>query len=124
MTGSFVNSIRGFEKFGYSYIFVFIDFNIVALDVKTFGIKANDDKVKFKALGEIAYVCVDVTIIYCKLLIVAGLVARELIRFGYGISIENFYVDWVSEEFDVDWDYIVVFRNGIGLYFGALSRVL
>lgn len=122
--GLFVNSICGFEKFGYSYIFVFIDFNIVVLDVKMFGIKVNDDKVKFKVLGEIVYVCVDVMIIYCKLLIVVGLVVCELIRFGYGILIENFYVDWVSEEFDVDWDYIVVFRNGIGLYFGVLLRVL
>lgn len=122
--GLFVNSICGFEKFGYLYIFVFIDFNIVVLDVKMFGIKVNDDKVKFKVLGEIVYVCVDVMIIYCKLLIVVGLVVCELIRFGYGILIENFYVDWVSEEFDVDWDYIVVFRNGIGLYFGVLLRVL
>ncbi|WP_163969198.1 hypothetical protein, partial [Raoultella planticola] len=53
LTGPFVNSIRGLEKLGYPHTFVSTDFNTVALDVKTFGIKANDDKAKLKALGEI-----------------------------------------------------------------------
>lgn len=124
LTGPFVNSIRGLEKLGYPHTFVSTDFNTVALDVKTFGIKANDDKAKLKALGEIAHACVDATIIYCKSPTVAGLVARELIRLGHGTPTENPHVDWVSEEFDADWDYTVALRNGIGLHFGALPRAL
>lgn len=53
-----------------------------------------------------------------------GLVARELIRLGHGTPTENPHVDWVSEEFDADWDYTVALRNGIGLHFGALPRAL
>lgn len=124
LTGPFVNSIRGLERLGYPHTFVSTDFNTVALDVQTFGIKANDDKAKFNALAEIARTCVGATIIYCKSPTVAGLVARELIRLGHGIPTASPHIDWVSEEFDADWDYAVALKNGIGLHFGALPRAL
>lgn len=124
LTGPFVNSIRGLERLGYPHTFVSTDFNTVALDVQTFGIKANDDEAKLNALGEIVHACVGATIIYCKSPTVAGRVARELIRLGHGTLTESPHVDWVSEEFDADWDYTVALRNGIGLHFGALPRAL
>lgn len=124
LTGPFVNSIRGLEKLGYPHTFVSTDFNTVALDVQTFGIKANDDKAKLKALAEIALSCVGATIIYCKSPTVAGLVARELIRLGHGTQTESPHIEWVSNEFDADWDYTVALKNGIGLHFGALPRAL
>lgn len=124
LTGPFVNSIRGLERLGYSHTFVSTDFNTVALDVQTFGIKANDDKAKLNALAEIARACVGATIIYCKSPTVAGMVARELIKLGHGTPTASPHIDWVSEEFDADWDYTVALKNGIGLHFGALPRAL
>ncbi len=124
LTGPFVNSIRGLEKLGYPHTFVSTDFNTVALDVQTFGIKANDEKSKLKALAEIATACIGATIIYCKSPTVAGLVARELIRLGHGSPNSSPHIDWVSDEFDADWDYTVALKNGIGLHFGALPRAL
>lgn len=124
LTGPFVNSIRGLERLGYPHTFVSTDFNTVALDVQTFGIKANDDNAKLNALAEIARACVGATIIYCKSPTVAGMVARELIRLGHGTPTASPHIDWVSEEFDTDWDYTVALRNGIGLHFGALPRAL
>ncbi|MCW2256894.1 DEAD/DEAH box helicase [Providencia alcalifaciens] len=124
LTGPFVNSIRGLERLGYPHTFVSTDFNTVALDVQTFGIKANDDEAKLNALKEIAQTCIGATIIYCKSPTVAGQVARELIRLGHGTLSESHHIDWVSEEFDADWDYTVALRNGIGLHFGALPRAL
>ncbi|MDF9773251.1 DEAD/DEAH box helicase [Pseudomonas baetica] len=124
LTGPFVNSIRGLEKLGYPHTFVSTDFNTVALDVQTFGIKPNDDDGKLEALAEIAQACVGATIIYCKSPTIAGIVARELIRLGHGTPTESPHIDWVSEEFDPEWDYTVALRNGIGLHFGALPRAL
>lgn len=124
LTGPFVNSIRGLERLGYPHTFVSTDFNTVALDVQTFGIKANDDEAKLNALKEIAQTCIGATIIYCKSPTVAGQVARELIRLGHGTLSESHHIDWVGEEFDADWDYTVALRNGIGLHFGALPRAL
>lgn len=124
LTGPFVNSIRGLEGLGYPHTFVSTDFNTVALDVQTFGIKANDDGAKLNALAEIACACVGATIVYCKSPTVAGLVARELIRLGHGTPTASPHINWVSEEFDGDWDYTVALKNGIGLHFGALPRAL
>lgn len=124
LTGPFVNSIRGLERLGYPHTFVSTDFNTVALDVQTFGINANDDKAKLNTLAEIARACVGATIIYCKSPTVAGLVARELIRLRHGTPTASPHIDWVSEEFDADWDYTVALKNGIGLHFGALPRAL
>ena len=124
LTGPFVNSIRGLEKLGYPHTFVSTDFNTVALDVQTFGIKPNDDDGKLEALAKISQDCVGATIVYCKSPTVAGIVARELIRLGHGKSTESPHIDWVSEEFDPEWDYTVALRNGIGLHFGALPRAL
>ncbi len=124
LTGPFVNNIRGLERLGYPHTFVSTDFNTVALDVQTFGIKANDDKAKLNALAEIARACVGATIIYCKSSTVAGMVARELIRLGHGTPTASPHIDWVCEEFDADWDYTVALKNGIGLHFGALPRAL
>jgi len=124
LTGPFVNSIRGLERLGYPHTFVSTDFNTVALDVQTFGIKPNDEKAKLSALAEIARVCIGATIIYCKSPTVAGMVARELIRLGHGIPIASAHIDWISEEFDADWDYTVALKNSIGLHFGALPRAL
>lgn len=124
LTGPFVNSIRGLERLGYPHTFVATDFNTVALDVQSFGIKANDDIAKLKALAEIARGCVGSTIIYCKSPSVAGTVARELIRLGYGTPTASPHIDWVSEEFDANWDYTIALKNGIGLHFGALPRAL
>ncbi|MEJ2795804.1 DEAD/DEAH box helicase, partial [Iodobacter sp. LRB] len=124
LTGPFVNSIRGLERLGYPHTFVSTDFNTVALDVQTFGIKANDYEAKLNALADIVRACAGATIIYCKSPTVAGLVARELIRLGHGSPAMNPHIDWVSEEFDADWDYTVALKNGIGLHFGALPRAL
>ncbi|WP_321405594.1 DEAD/DEAH box helicase [Tolumonas auensis] len=124
LTGPFVNSIHGLEKLGYSHTFVSTDFNTVALDVQKFSIKANDDEAKINALAEIARACIGATIIYCKSPTVAGLVARELIRLGHGTPTTSPHIDWISKEFDADWDYTVALKNGIGLHFGALPRAL
>ncbi|WP_420789092.1 DEAD/DEAH box helicase [Shewanella algae] len=124
LTGPFVNSIRGLERLGYFHTFVSTDFNTVALDVRTFNIKANDEEAKLNALAEITRECVGATIIYCKSPTVAGKVARELIRLGHGSPAENLHIEWVSNEFDADWDYTVALKNGIGLHFGALPRAL
>lgn len=124
LTGPFINSIRGLENLGYPHTFVSSDFNTVALDVHTFGIKPNDQKSKLKALGEIAQHCGEATIIYCKSPTVAGAVARELIRYGYGTPTSNPHIDWVSQEFDPEWDFAVALKHGIGLHFGALPRAL
>jgi replicative superfamily II helicase len=124
LTGPFINSIRGLENLGYPHTFVSSDFNTVALDVHTFGIKPNDQRSKLKALGAIAQHCDEATIIYCKSPTVAGIVARELIRYGYGTLTSNPHIDWVSQEFDPEWDYAVALKNGIGLHFGALPRAL
>lgn len=124
LTGPFVNSIRGLEKLGYSHTFISTDFNTVALDIQTFNIKANDDDAKLNALSDILQACVGATIIYCKSPTVAGQVARELIKLGYCTLAESPHIDWVSKEFDADWDYTVALRNGIGLHFGALPRAL
>lgn len=124
LTGPFINSIRGLETLGYPHTFVSSDFNTVALDVHTFGIKPNDHAGKLKALEDIAQHCLEATIIYCKSPTVAGIVARELIRCGYGTPTSSQHIDWVSQEFDPEWDYAVALRNGIGLHFGALPRAL
>ncbi|KRW63065.1 hypothetical protein AO724_12625 [Aeromonas allosaccharophila] len=124
LSGPFVNSIRGLERLGYPHTFVSTDFNTVALDVQTYNIKANDDEAKINALAEIARACVGATIIYCKSPTVAGLVARELVRLGHGTPTASPHIDWISEEFDADWDYTVALKNGIGLHFGALPRAL
>lgn len=124
LTGPFINSIQGLERLGYAHTFVSTDFNTVAIDVQTFNIKANDDEAKINALAEIAQKCVDATIIYCKSPTVAGQVARELIRLGHGVPAESLHLDWVSKEFNEDWDYTVALKNGIGLHFGALPRAL
>lgn len=124
LTGPFVNSIRGLERLGYSHTFVSTDFNTVALDIQTFNIKANDDEAKINALSEITRACVGATIIYCKSPTVAGKVARELIRLGHGTPAESPHIEWVSKEFDADWDYTIALKNGIGLHFGALPRAL
>lgn len=124
LSGPFVNSIRGFERLGYTHTFVSSDFNTVALDVKTFNIKANDNEAKLIALSRIANECIGSTIIYCKSPTVAGQIARELIRLGYGTPFENFHTEWVRKEFDKDWDFSIALSNGIGLHFGALPRAL
>lgn len=124
LTGPFINSIRGLENLGCPHTFVSSNFNTVALDVHTFGIKPNDQNGKLKALGQIAQHCDDATIIYCKSPTVAGIVARELIRYGYGTPSSSPHIDWVSQEFDPEWDYAVALRHGIGLHFGALPRAL
>lgn len=61
LTGPFINSIRGLDNLGYPHTFVSSDFNTVALDVHTFGIKPNDHTGKLKALGEIAQHCLEAT---------------------------------------------------------------
>lgn len=123
-TGPFINSVRGLENLGSPHTFVSSNFNTVALDVHTFGIKPNDQYGKLRALGQIAQHCDDATIIYCKSPTVAGIVARGLIRYGYGTPSSSPHIDWVSQEFDPEWDYVVALRNGIGLHFGALPRAL
>ncbi|MEO3677421.1 DEAD/DEAH box helicase [Rheinheimera sp. FR7-31] len=124
LTGPFVKGIHGLERLGYSHTFVSTDFNTVALDVETFNIKPTDDVAKKNALAAIAHRCVGATIIYCKSPTVAGQVARELIKLGHGTSFKNPHIEWISNEFDVDWDYTVALKNGIGLHFGALPRAL
>lgn len=124
LTGPFINSIRGLERLGYPHTFVSTDFNTVALDVQTFNIKPNDESAKLNALAKIANECIGATIIYCKSPTVAGLVTRELINLGHGVPTVSPHIDWVSEEFDAEWDYTVALRNGIGLHFGALPRAL
>lgn len=124
LSGPFVNSVRGLSELGYSHTFVSTDFNTVALDVKTLGVAADDKNGKLKALPGILVQCEGATIIYCKSSAVAGLVARELIRLGYGESIQSPHVDWVAREFDPEWDYTVALQHGIGLHFGGLPRAL
>lgn len=124
LTGPFVNSIRGLEELGYPHTFISTDFNTVALDVQTFGLKPADDKGKFKALATIVKECAGATIIYCKSPSVAGAVARELIRLGQGTPTRSAHIDWICEEFDPQWDYAVALKNGIGLHFGGLPRAL
>lgn len=124
LSGPFVNSIRGLSELGYPHTFVSTDFNTVALDVQTLGVGADDKKGKLKALPGILEQCEGATIIYCKSSAVAGVVARELIRLGYGQVVESQHVDWVAYEFDPEWDYTVALRHGIGLHFGGLPRAL
>lgn len=124
LTGPFVNSIRGLTELGYDHTFISADFNTVAVDVQTYGVDANDDEGKLKALAIIAPQCEGATIIYCKSPGVAGRVARELVRLGYGQPFQSAHVDWVSEEFDPDWDYTYALKNGVGLHFGGLPRAL
>lgn len=124
LTGPFVNSIRGLTELGYKHTFISADFNTVAVDVQTFGVEANDDKGKLRALAKIAKQCEGATIVYCKSSGVAGKVARELIRLGYGQEFKSQHIDWVAEEFDPEWDYTVALKNGIGLHFGGLPRAL
>lgn len=92
--------------------------------MQTFGVEANDDKGKLRALAKIAKQCEGATIVYCKSSGVAGKVARELIRLGYGQEFKSQHIDWVAEEFDSEWDYTVALKNGIGLHFGGLPRAL
>ncbi|EQC0156401.1 TPA: DEAD/DEAH box helicase [Pseudomonas aeruginosa] len=124
LTGPFVNSIRGLTELGYDHAFITADFNTVAVDVQTYGVDANDDEGKLKALAIIAPQCKGSTIIYCKSSGVAGKVARELVRLGYGQPFQDAHVEWVSKEFDPDWDYTYALKNGIGLHFGGLPRAL
>lgn len=124
LTGPFVNSIRGLTELGYEHTFISADFNTVAVDVQTFGVDANDDEGKLAALAKIAPHCNGATIIYCKSSGVAGRVARELIRLGYGQAFKSAHIDWVAEEFDPEWDYTYALNHGIGLHFGGLPRAL
>lgn len=124
LTGPFVNSIRGLTELGYDHTFISADFNTVAVDVHTFGVDANNDAGKLAMLATIAPQCEGATIIYCKSPGVAGKVARELVRLGYGHSFKSEHIDWVAEEFDPEWDFTYALRNGIGLHFGGLPRAL
>lgn len=124
LTGPFVNSVRGLTELGYDHTFISAEFNTVAVDVQTFAVDPNDDKKKLKVLAKIAKQCEGATIIYCKSSGVAGIVARELIRLGYGEKFDSSHVDWVAEEFDIEWDYTHALNNGIGLHFGGLPRAL
>ncbi|MNF63299.1 ski2-like helicase [compost metagenome] len=124
LTGPFVNSIRGLTELGYEHTFISADFNTVAVDVQTFGVDANDDDGKLAALAKIAPHCKGATIIYCKSSGVAGRVARELIRLGYGQAFKSALIDWVAAEFDPEWDYTYALKHGIGLHFGGLPRAL
>lgn len=124
LTGPFVNSIRGLTELGYDHTFISADFNTVAVDVQTFGVDANDDDGKLRALAKIAPHCQGATIIYCKSSGVAGRVARELVRLGYGAEFKSEHIDWVAEEFDPEWDYTYALEHGIGLHFGGLPRAL
>lgn len=124
LTGPFVNSIRGLTELGYHHSFISTDFNTVAVDVQTFGVEPNDSEAKLRTLAKIARQCDGATIIYCKSPGVAGQVARELIRLGYGLPFKSPYIDWVAEEFDPEWDFTVALKNGIGLHFGGLPRAL
>lgn len=124
LTGPFVNSIRGLTELGHDHTFISADFNTVAVDVQTFGVSPDDDEGKLKMLATIAPQCKGATIIYCKSSKVAGKVARELVRLGYGQSFQSEHIDWVAEEFDSEWDYTYALRNGIGLHFGGLPRAL
>ncbi len=124
LTGPFVNSIRGLTELGHDHTFIAADFNTVAVDVQTFGVSPDDDEGKLKMLATIAPQCKGATIIYCKSSKVAGKVARELVRLGYGQPFQSEHIDWVAEEFDPEWDYTYALRNGIGLHFGGLPRAL
>jgi replicative superfamily II helicase len=124
LSGPFVNSVRGLAELGYAHTFISTDFNTVALDVQTLGIAADDKQGKLKALPSILEQCDDATIIYCKSSAVAGLVARELIRLGYGQIAQSPHLEWVAREFDSEWDYTVALKHGIGLHFGGLPRAL
>lgn len=124
LTGPFVNSIRGLTELGYDHTFISADFNTVAVDVQTFGVDANDDEGKLAMLATIAPQCEGATIIYCKSSGVAGKVARELVRLGYGLPFHSEHIGWVAREFDPEWDYTYALRNGIGLHFGGLPRAL
>ncbi len=124
LTGPFVNSIRGLTELGHDHTFISADFNTVAVDVQTFGVSPDDDVGKLKMLATIAPQCKGATIVYCKSSKVAGKVARELVRLGYGQRFHSEHIDWVAEEFDPEWDYTYALRNGIGLHFGGLPRAL
>lgn len=124
LTGPFINSIRGLTELGYEHTFISADFNTVAVDVQTFGVDANDEEGKLEMLATIAPQCKGATIIYCKSSSVAGKVARQLVRLGYGQPFQSEHIDWVAEEFDPEWDYTYALRNGIGLHFGGLPRAL
>jgi replicative superfamily II helicase len=124
LTGPFVNSIRGLTELGHDHTFISADFNTVAVDVQTFGVNPDDDEGKLEMLATIAPQCKGATIIYCKSSRIAGKVARELVRLGYGQPFQSEHIDWVAEEFDPEWDYTYALRNGIGLHFGGLPRAL
>jgi len=124
LSGPFVNSVRGLTELGYPHTFISTDFNTVALDVQTLGVAADDKKGKLKALPSILEQCEGATIIYCKSSAVAGVVARELIRLGYGQVAQSPHLAWVAREFDSEWDYTVALKHGIGLHFGGLPRAL
>lgn len=124
LTGPFVNSIRGLTELGHDHTFISADFNTVAVDVQTFGVNPDDDEGKLTMLATIAPQCEGATIIYCKSSRVAGKVARELVRLGYGQPFQSEHIDWVADEFDPEWDYTYALRNGIGLHFGGLPRAL
>lgn len=124
LTGPFVNSIRGLTELGHDHTFISADFNTVAVDVQTFGVNPDDDEGKLEMLATIAPQCKGATIVYCKSSRIAGKVARELVRLGYGQPFQSEHIDWVAEEFDPEWDYTYALRNGIGLHFGGLPRAL
>lgn len=124
LTGPFVNSIRGLTELGHDHTFISADFNTVAVDVQTFGVHPGDDEGKLKMLETIAPQCKGATIIYCKSSRIAGKIARELVRLGYGQPFQSEHIDWVAEEFDPEWDYTYALKNGIGLHFGGLPRAL
>lgn len=124
MTGPFINNVTGLSALGLDYTFISSDFNTVALDVKTFNISPNDYTSKKRILEGIVSSCEGATIIYCKSPAYAGDVARALIAGNHGNEFESDHIDWVSTEYDPEWDYTVALRHGIGLHFGGLPRAL
>ena len=75
-------------------------------------------------LATIVPKCEGATIIYCKSSGVAGKVACELVRLGYGQPFQCQHIGWVAEELDPEWDYTYALRNGIGPHFGGLPWAL
>lgn len=125
MIGPYIDAVRGIENIGRDYAFVPSEFNTVALNIKEYNLRPNDEEGKNKILHDVIKGYPGQTIIYCKSQKSISQVINYMVSLLPSPSAElKEYREWLEEYYGVDWCYSKALRNGIGIHHGVLPRAL
>lgn len=125
MIGPYIDAVRGIENIERDYAFIPSEFNTVALNIKEYNLRPNDEEGKNKILHDVIKDYSGQTIIYCKSQKSISQVINYMVRLLPSSSEEfKAYRDWLEANYGFDWCYSKALRHGIGIHHGVLPRAL